>query len=76
MECKDVAPELLEVVVALIRAGYEPLNQLEGYLESGDSSYITRQNGARDIIEKIDKKEIRRFLNSNKGKDLKKNECV
>lgn len=34
LECKDVVPELLEVVMALIRAGYEPLNQLQGYLES------------------------------------------
>lgn len=63
MENGRVAPELVEVVVALRKAGYEPLDQLKGYLESGDPSYITRHNGARDIVEKIDKEEIRRFLN-------------
>lgn len=65
LENKKVSPELVKVVVALRRAGYDPLDQLTGYLESGDPSYITRQNGARDIIEKIDKEEIRKFLNSN-----------
>lgn len=65
MEGKEVAPELLEVVEALIKAGYDPFDQLKGYLGSGDPSYITRQNGARDIIERIDEREIRRYLKSN-----------
>lgn len=65
LEGKEVAPELLEVVDSLIRAGYDPFDQLKGYLESGDPSYITRQNGARDIIERIDEREIRKYLKSN-----------
>lgn len=61
------APEFVEVVVALRRAGYEPLDQLKGYLESVDSSYITRKYGARDVIERVDKSKIRKFLDTQKS---------
>lgn len=41
----------LEQVMASIRsAGYDPCEQLRGYLETGNPAYITRQNGARTAV--------------------------
>ena len=57
---------LVSVVVALKKAGYDPNAQLAGYLETGDPSYITRKDGARDAIERIDKDTIRGYLKENK----------
>ena len=38
--------------------GYNPINQLIGYLLSGDSSYITSYNNAREIIRQFERDEI------------------
>lgn len=66
MNDRDITPELAKVIVALKKAGYDPNDQLTGYLKSGDSSYITRKYGAREIIEKIDKNEIYNYIRKNK----------
>lgn len=50
------------VVAALKSAGYDPYAQLTGYLETGDDSYITRKDGARDAIKLLDKEVIRAYL--------------
>ena len=38
--------------------GYDPLNQLVGYIISGDPTYITSHNGARKLITRIDRDEL------------------
>lgn len=43
---------------ALIEKGYDPINQLIGYILSGDSSYITSHKNARAIIKKFERDEI------------------
>ena len=43
---------------ALIEKGYDPINQLIGYILSGDSSYITSHKNARSIIKKFERDEI------------------
>ena len=46
----------LELVEAALReAGYIPYDQLYGYLLTGNSAYITRKNGARSIVENLDR---------------------
>lgn len=43
---------------ALIEKGYDPINQIIGYILSGDSSYITSYKNARTIIKKFERDEI------------------
>ena len=49
---------LTEVYDALNEKGYNPINQLVGYLLSGDPTYITNYNGARALVRKLERDEI------------------
>jgi uncharacterized protein (UPF0297 family) len=49
---------LTEVTAALTEKGYNPVNQLVGYLLSGDPTYITSYKGARNLIRKVERDEI------------------
>lgn len=56
---KDLTKEILsEVYSALIKKGYNPVNQLVGYLISGDPTYITNYNGARALVRKLERDDI------------------
>ncbi|MEE0510041.1 MAG: IreB family regulatory phosphoprotein [Peptococcaceae bacterium] len=46
---------LRQVYTALEAKGYQPLNQLVGYILSGDPAYITSYNNARALIKKFDR---------------------
>lgn len=49
---------LLKVYNALEDKGYHPINQIVGYLLSGDPAYIPRHQDARNIIRRIERDEI------------------
>lgn len=49
---------LVEVQAALNEKGYNPINQLIGYLLSGDPAYITSHKGARNLIRRVERDEI------------------
>ncbi len=49
---------LKTVYDALVEKGYNPINQIVGYLLSEDPTYITNHNGARTLIRKLDRDEI------------------
>ena len=49
---------LLTVYAALIEKGYDPINQIVGYILSEDPTYITNHKNARSIIRKIDRDEL------------------
>ena len=49
---------LTEVYDSLQEKGYNPINQLVGYLISGDPTYITNYNGARALVRKLERDEI------------------
>lgn len=51
-----------EVYQSLMNRGYDPINQLVGYLISGDPGYISSYNGAREKIQEIDRELILAFL--------------
>ena len=54
---------IMEHIVASIRsAGYEPYDQLYGYLKTGDETYITRAGDARKLIKELDCSRVRRFV--------------
>ncbi|MDD2212713.1 MAG: IreB family regulatory phosphoprotein [Clostridia bacterium] len=49
---------LFNVYNALQEKGYNPINQIVGYLLSGDPSYITSHKEARSLIRKLDRDEL------------------
>jgi len=49
---------LLKVYAALIEKGYNPINQLVGYLLSGDPAYITSHQNARSLIRRLERDEL------------------
>ena len=53
---------ILKVHEALTEKGYNPINQLVGYILSGDPSYITSYNNARSLIRKVERDEIHEEL--------------
>ncbi len=49
---------LLAVHAALQERGYNPVNQIVGYLISGDPSYITSHQNARSVIQRLERDEL------------------
>lgn len=49
---------LKEVYAALLEKGYNPINQIVGYILSGDPTYITSYNNARNLIRKLERDEL------------------
>ena len=49
---------LKEVYEALVEKGYNPINQIVGYILSGDPTYITSYNDARNKIRTIERDEL------------------
>lgn len=49
---------LKEVYKALEEKGYNPVNQIVGYILSGDPTYITSYNDARNIIRKVERDDL------------------
>ena len=49
---------LSTVYEALTEKGYNPVNQIVGYIMSGDPTYITSHKGARNMIMKVERDEL------------------
>ena len=54
----SVPEVILRVYQALGGGGYNPVNQIVGYIMSGDPTYITSHNNARSLIMKVERDEI------------------
>ena len=53
------AKDILEIVYkALSQKGYNPVNQIVGYIMSGDPTYITSHKNARSLIMKVERDEL------------------
>ena len=58
-EQKLVVEEIFEQVYeALAEKGYNPVNQIVGYIMSGDPTYITSHKNARSLIMKVERDEL------------------
>jgi uncharacterized protein (UPF0297 family) len=55
---ENVREVLMSVYEALREKGYNPINQIVGYLLSGDPAYIPRHNDARNLIRRMERDEI------------------
>ncbi|WP_105619783.1 IreB family regulatory phosphoprotein [Vallitalea okinawensis] len=69
-EEREVSQIISDVYSALVEKGYNPVNQIVGYILSGDPTYITSHNNARTMISKLERDEIleelvRNFVESN-----------
>ena len=63
---REVLRERLQVVYdALVEKGYNPINQIVGYILSEDPTYITTHNNARSLIRRIDRDELLQELVKN-----------
>ena len=58
----DMKRILLTVYDALKEKGYNPINQIVGYILSEDPTYITNHNNARALIRKADRDELLQTL--------------
>ena len=54
----DVRSIIKDVYEALSEKGYNPVNQIVGYIMSGDPTYITSHNNARSLIMKVERDEL------------------
>lgn len=63
---KEKEQEMKQIITAVYDAlrekGYNPINQIVGYLLSEDPTYITTHNNARSLIRKIDRDELLRAI--------------
>ena len=53
---------MAHIVASIREAGYEPYDQLYGYLKTGDDTYITRTGDARNLIKKLDPNQVQCFV--------------
>ena len=61
-EMKEI---MKQVYAALKEKGYNPINQIVGYILSEDPTYITTHNNARSLIRKVDRDELLQQLVKN-----------
>ncbi|MGI5892200.1 MAG: IreB family regulatory phosphoprotein [Bacillota bacterium] len=61
---------LLAVYAALREKGYNPINQLVGYLISGDPAYITSHKQARSLIRRVERDDLIEALVAYYVKDI------
>lgn len=59
---KQMKEILMQVYDALRQKGYNPINQIVGYILSEDPTYITTHNNARALIRRIDRDELLQVL--------------
>ena len=58
LEKKSIKETLKKVYQALEEKGYDPKNQIIGYILSGDPTYITSHDNARSMIQEIERDEL------------------
>lgn len=68
---KEFIETMKNIISALRERGYNPYLQIYGYLQEDDPAYITNHNGARDLIQTLDKEDVRKFIDSYLEKPLK-----
>ena len=65
LDQREFEKQILDVIASLKSAGYDPLAQFTGYLQTGDDSFITRTGGARAIVRTLDREQIAEYIDKN-----------
>ncbi len=58
----ELKKNLAIIYDALVKKGYNPINQIVGYILSEDPTYITTYNNARSLVRHIDRDELLKVL--------------
>ncbi|MBR2132724.1 MAG: IreB family regulatory phosphoprotein [Oscillospiraceae bacterium] len=53
---------MAHIVASIREAGYEPYNQIYGYLKTGDDTYITRTGDARNLIKTLERDQLQEYI--------------
>ena len=71
MEQREFESLIHKVIASMEEAGYDPVAQFTGYLQTGDETFITRTGDARTIVRTLNKEQIAAYIekryNSSKG---------
>jgi len=62
---EDMRKTLIAIYDALVEKGYDPIDQIVGYILSEDPTYITNHKNARSLIRKLDRYELLAALVNN-----------
>ena len=62
---EDMRKTLIAIYDALVEKGYDPIDQIAGYILSEDPTYITNHKNARSLIRKLDRHELLAALVNN-----------
>ena len=62
---EDMRKTLIAIYDALVEKGYDPIDQIVGYILSEDPTYITNHKNARNLIRKLDRYELLSALVNN-----------
>lgn len=62
MNEKQFNETMKQIVCALKERGYNPYEQLTGYVKENNPAYITKHNGARNIILTLDFNKVKQFV--------------
>ena len=66
MNCEEFNASMEIIVSALKEKGYDPYAQLYGYLKENNPVYITQNKNARALIETLDQKLIKHYIDTMK----------
>ena len=71
MEQREFESLIHKVIASMEEAGYDPVAQFTGYLQTGDETFITRTGDARTIVRSLNKEQIAAYIercyNASKG---------
>ena len=62
MNEKQFNETMKQIVYALKERGYNPYEQLTGYVVENNPAYITKHNGARDLIQTLEFERVKQFV--------------
>ena len=65
MEQKEFEKIMTHVIDSMKSAGYDPLTQLTGYLQTNNDTFITRTGDARNIVRSLDREQIEKYVEKN-----------
>ena len=58
-DCEQIMESIIKSIAG---AGYDPRSQLTGYIQTGDATYITRKDNARERIQALDLKQVKAYF--------------
>ena len=64
----EIGAAMEEIISAIKAAGYDPYEQLYGYVSTGKEEYITRSGGARERIKKLSWRMVKEYVEQMKEK--------